>query len=528
MRVLVTGGTGLVGAAVVRALSEHGHLVRVLTRDANGQDRSEMGAAEFQRGDVGDALSIKGAAQGCDAIVHLAGILREEPPEQTFARINVEGTRHVLQEARRARVTRVVYMSSLGAERGHSSYHQSKLRAEEAIRGYGGEWSIVRPGNVYGPGVGTIALFLRLVRTLPVVPAVGDADIRFQPIWVRDLAEAVARVTERRDLAGRILELAGDETTSQRELFERFRDLTSRKPPLVVLPGAFVSTGARLLEALHVTSPITEDQVTMYEEWNVLPGGGRNDLREVLGIEPLPLEDGLALLAYATPEQLPSSGTGRLVRRKFWIDIEGSTLEPEEAITLVQNDFANLLPHGTARVGNEDLSSTVLKPHATITLSLPIRGNVQIRVEEVTPRSITCLTLLGHPLAGAVRFIAERIGTRLRFIVETIDRPSNFFDGLAMATVGMSLKRITWARMIQTVCERAGGKAPNGVEHAEETLDREQSMAVEEWMRRLVEERESAEAEERSDRGIDAHRRSDHSPSMRPRKDEGIVESRLP
>ena len=80
------------------------------------------------------------------------------PPEQTFARINVEGTRNVLQEARRAGVRRLVYMSSLGAERGQSAYHQSKFRGEEAVRSFAGEWTILRPGNVYGVAFNSNAL----------------------------------------------------------------------------------------------------------------------------------------------------------------------------------------------------------------------------------------------------------------------------------------------------------------------------------------------------------------------------------
>lgn len=495
MRVLVTGGSGLVGAAVTRALRDHGHAVRILARGESGEDRRELGDVEFQRGDVGDALSVRGAAEGCDALVHLAGILHEEPPEQTFTRINVEGTRHVLQEARRAGVRRLVYMSSLGAERGQSAYHQSKLRGEEVVRSFAGEWTIIRPGNVYGPGVGTIALFLRLVRTLPVVPAIGDADQRFQPIWVGDLAEAVARTVKRPDLASKVLELAGTETTSQRELFERFRTLSARSPSLVVLPSALVSAGARMLEALRFTPPITEDQVTMYEEGNVLLGGGRNELREVLHIEPLPLRDGLALMAYATPEQLPASGTGTLVRRRFWAEIEGATISPEETIALVQRDFQELVPEGAATVGSERLSPSVLAPGATITLSLPLRGNVQIRVEEVTPHSITCVTLLGHPLAGVVRFLAEARGPRLRFEVQTIDRPANAIDGIAMATIGLAMKRMTWARVVESVVERSGGTAPEGVETTEDSLDSSQASHVDAWLKELIEQRERSDAE---------------------------------
>lgn len=489
MRVLLTGGTGLIGTSVTSALQDHGHTVRILARGETEAPPRAGHEVEFHKGDVSDAGSIRGAAEACDAVVHLAGIVRDDPPDQTLERVNVEGTRNMLDEARRAGVKRFVFVSSLGAERGESEYHQSKFHAEEAVRGFPGEWTILRPGNVYGPGVGTIALFLRLVRTLPVVPAVGDADQRFQPIWVGDLAEAVARVLRRDDLAGKALDLAGLESTSQRELFEHFCELTSRSPSLVVLPRTLVSTGARLLQAVHLTPPISEDQVTMLEEGNLLPEGRSNALRDVLHIAPLPLRDGLALVAYAAPEQLPSEGAGTFVRRRVWAEVEGSTWTPQQAIDVIQRDFEELIPNVAAVAGAEETSPR-LAPGATITLRLRLRGNVQIRVEEVTDCSITCITLKGHPLAGAVRFLAEERGRRLRFEVQTFDRPANVFDGIAMATLGLSLKRYTWSRVVEALVERSGGEAPDGVESTEDALDTDQAEHVEEWLRQLVGARE--------------------------------------
>lgn len=507
----MTGGTGLVGSATVRALLTRGLRVRVLARAETGTDRTFLGGeVEFQRGNVGDALSMKGSAEGCDAIVHLAGVVRETE-SQTFQRINVDGTRNVLDEAARAGVTRVLYVSSLGADRGASEYHKSKFAAEQLVRARAPRWTIVRPGNVYGPGVGTIALFLRLVRTLPAVPAIGDPDTHFQPIWADDLAEAIARCVERDDLDGRILELAGNETTSQRDLLREFSRLTSRTPPLVPIPAIVASLGAKILEAVRVHPPITDDQITMYEEENVLASDGRgdgrhggrgSDLQDVLGITPLPLREGMTRLAVATPEQLPSEGSGELVRRRFAIDMAGCTKSAADIIAMVQRDFAGLVPSATATVGSEQVSACELTPGATITLALPVRGNVQVRVEEVTATSITCLTLLGHPLAGAVRF--EVLGSptgELRFQVETIDRPANFFDGIAMATVGVSLKRMTWVHMCEKVAERSGVATGREVQQADDVLDGEDAVRAEEWMRGMIDARLMHAQHEREERG---------------------------
>src|SRR4051794_39188284 len=123
MRVLVTGGTGVVGASTVTTLLQRGHSVRLLSRHAERDAKQWTQGVSPWPGDVAVEASIRAAADGCDAIVHLVAIADEHPPESTFERVNVEGTRHILREAERAGVARLVYVSSLGADRGHSDYH---------------------------------------------------------------------------------------------------------------------------------------------------------------------------------------------------------------------------------------------------------------------------------------------------------------------------------------------------------------------------------------------------------------------
>ena len=156
MRVLVTGGTGVVGQAAVPELLRRGHTVRVLSRSVDAgvlPDGVEVWPAR-----ITDPGELRGCAEGCDLVLHLAGIVEESPPGLTYETVNVEGTRSIVREAERCKVGRFIYVSSLGAEAGTSPYHRSKRRAEEVVRGFAGGWIILRPGNVYGPGDEVVSL----------------------------------------------------------------------------------------------------------------------------------------------------------------------------------------------------------------------------------------------------------------------------------------------------------------------------------------------------------------------------------
>ncbi|MFL5527286.1 MAG: NAD-dependent epimerase/dehydratase family protein, partial [Gemmatimonadaceae bacterium] len=208
MRVLVTGGTGVIGQATVPELLRQGHTVRVLSRRAEEAARQWADGVEVWPASVAEPSTLRGCAEGCDIVLHVAGIMEESPPLLTYESVNVAGTRAIVHEAERCRVGRLIFISSLGAEAGSSPYHRSKRRAEEIVRNFAGGWIILRPGNVYGPGDEVISLILRMVRTLPIVPVIGNGDDRFQPIWVEDLAAAISESVRRTDLHGRVLELA--------------------------------------------------------------------------------------------------------------------------------------------------------------------------------------------------------------------------------------------------------------------------------------------------------------------------------
>lgn len=399
----------------------------------------------------------------------------------------------MVREAERARVNKFVYVSSLGADRGTSAYHQSKRKAEAITRQFSGAWVVVRPANVYGPDDEQLSLLLRMIRTLPVLPVIGDGDRRFQPIWHEDLAEALARCVERDDLAGQELDVAGADLTSQNDLIRRLSKITGRNVRTVPVPEQVASIGARVAGAIGVDVPFNADQMKMLVEGSEIAPGRENALLTVFHVAPTPLDRGLQLLADAAPEQLPETGVGPLQRRRFWADIAACARTPEQLSAYVREHFAELMASFMdARAEPE--TPTVIEEDATLTLSLPIRGHMQVRVAECEPRLFTLLTLQGHPIAGAVRFLSEARGDDVRFEIQVYDRAASVVDLLMMRTLGDAMQEAAWREMVQNVVRASGGSAPRGVESERTSLDAAQAERIEQWLQGLVLERKREEA----------------------------------
>ena len=492
MRVLVTGGTGVVGTSTVTALLQLGHAVRLLSRHAERDARQWAQGVTPVEGDIADPETILGSADGCDAVLHLAAIVAESPPEVTFDRVNVAGTRHVVQEAERAGIQRFVYVSSLGAERGTSPYHRSKRAAEEIVSGFSGSWLILRPGAVYGPGDEHLSVLLKMIRTLPVIPLIGDGDQRFQPAWHEDIAEALAMSVERADLSGRSLDMAGEEVTTQRELMQLLQQITDRTQVVLPIPEVLASFGIKAAEQFGVDVGFNENQMQMLVEGNVLSGDSTNALTQVFGITPTPLREGLKQLADVQPEQLPSEGVGTLKQKRYWADIQGCRLNADELFDHLRTNFGRLMPQ-PVETQAEPGTSTRVDEGETLTLSLPLRGHIQVRVAEVADRRFTLMTLDGHPLAGAVRFeTAPQPNGAVRFEITVYDRAATVVDLVMMRTLGDFMQDGTWTSLVENVVKDSGGTAE--VHNTGHDLSESESKGVQQWAEELVLARKRDEA----------------------------------
>jgi NADH dehydrogenase len=221
----------------------------------------------------------------------------------------------------------------------------------------------------------------------------------------------------------------------------------------------------------------------MLVERNVIPPGHSNALSDVFGIAPTRLDDGLRRLANEQPAQLPSHGVGSLTRKRFWVDVRDGRFDADAMFEYVRQHLAELLPpmvelkpgaHGATR----------LDAGATLTLEIPVRGHVQVRVAEVGERRITLLTVAGHPIAGAVRFLFESRSDAVRFEIQVFDRAASVIDQLLMRAAGEWLQRAAWIGLANNVARAAGGRASD-VQTSDEPLDGHEADVVNRWATEL-------------------------------------------
>jgi uncharacterized protein YbjT (DUF2867 family) len=274
MNVMVTGATGYVGHSIVKTLLEAGHSVVAVSRSgaksrtASGKDLGTVPGARYLAGDVASGAGLKEAAQGCDAVINLVGIIAERG-DQTFKRIHVEGTRNVLEAARSAGAKRYVQMSALGAALGAASqYSATKFEAEELVRASGLEWTIFRPSLVFGVGDDFFGRVLKNLVGTPVVPQIGDGSFPFRPVWVGDVAQCFAQALTNPVTVGQVYELVGPREYTFRQLLDLEMQTLGMKKPVVPAPIFLMDIAVPLMQILGPLAPITRDQYAMLKAGN--------------------------------------------------------------------------------------------------------------------------------------------------------------------------------------------------------------------------------------------------------------------
>ncbi len=302
--VTVFGGSGFVGRHVVRALVKRGYRVRVAVRrpDLAGflQPLGMVGQIHAVQANLRYPDSVAAAVKGAAAVVNLVGIL-QEGGRQSFAGVQANGARAIAQACAAAGIARLVQVSAIGADRDSKSlYARSKAEGEAAVLAAVPGAVILRPSIVFGPEDGFFNRFAALARVLPALPLVGGGETKFQPVFVGDVAEAVARGVDGVVAGGRVYELGGPEVKSFRELLAYICEVTDRKRLLVPLPFPVARIQARILELVDTLTlgllpdaiKLTRDQVTLLESDNVVSAAALAEGRsfEGLGIAPVSVE----------------------------------------------------------------------------------------------------------------------------------------------------------------------------------------------------------------------------------------------
>lgn len=274
MNVLVTGATGYVGNYVVKALLEAGHAVTAVSRKgaksstASGKNLGTVTGVKYVVADVGSGSGVLDAVRGCDVIVNLVGIIAQRG-EQTFQRVHVDGTRHLIEAAESLGIKRFVQMSALGAAAGAASrYSATKFEAEELLRKSDLEWTIFRPSLIFGVGDDFFGRVLKNLVATPVVPQIGDGLFPFRPVWVGDVAQCFAQALSNPATIGQTYDLVGPKEYTFRQLLDLEMDALGGRKPVVPAPIFLMDLAVPLMQILGSFAPITTDQYAMLKAGN--------------------------------------------------------------------------------------------------------------------------------------------------------------------------------------------------------------------------------------------------------------------
>ena len=222
-------------------------------------------------GDVLQPDGLAASVEGCSALVHLVGIIREQRGRGiTFERLHVQATRNMLALARTAGIKRFAQMSALGTRPGaRARYHQTKWEAEEAVRASDLEWTILRPSIIFGRGDAFISVLGRAVKRLPVMPVLGDGRYRLQPIAVEQVASGFARALRSPESVRQTYEVAGPTPYAFVDLLDAVGRAVGRpRVRKLHVPLAPVRAMTRALDWLPLY-PLSTDQLIMLEEESV-------------------------------------------------------------------------------------------------------------------------------------------------------------------------------------------------------------------------------------------------------------------
>ncbi|GAX91324.1 complex I NDUFA9 subunit family protein [Effusibacillus lacus] len=295
MRIFLTGGTGYVGQELLQSLWMSGYQTVCLTRPGSEKkltlvpETADLISVAY--GDVLNPESLVKGMRGCDAVIHLVGIIREFPGKGiTFDKLHVEATRNVVEACKQTGIKRYVHMSALGARVGsQSGYSHTKGIAEGIVKESGLDWTIFRPSVIFGAKDEFVNMLAGMIRKAPIVPVIGTGAYRLQPVSLKNVAEGFTRALDKPETIGQIYEVGGPQSYSYDEMIDEIALAMGKKKAKIHMPLALMMPIIRLMEGFAFF-PITRAQLTMLLEGNTCDSTG---FYRTFDIRPIPFAGGI-------------------------------------------------------------------------------------------------------------------------------------------------------------------------------------------------------------------------------------------
>ncbi|MBS0245993.1 MAG: complex I NDUFA9 subunit family protein [Proteobacteria bacterium] len=293
--VTVYGGSGFLGRHLVRALAKRDYRIRVAVRRPelafHLQPLGRVGQIHAVQANIRDARSVEAAARDALVLINLVGIL-QEGGRQRFNTVHAYGAEQVALAAN-AHGARMVHVSAIGAdENSRVGYAQSKGAAERLVLAAQPQAVIMRPSILFGPEDDFFNRFAALARMSPMLPLIGGGHTKFQPVFVGDVAAAIADAVDGRLQGGATYELGGPSVKSFKELMQFMLATIERKRLLVPVPFFAAHIKALFLQFAPSPLTLTPGQVDMLRVDNVVSDKAIAEKRTLpgIGIVPEPIE----------------------------------------------------------------------------------------------------------------------------------------------------------------------------------------------------------------------------------------------
>lgn len=285
--VTVFGGSGFVGRHVVQALAKRGYRVRAAVRRpdlaTHLQPLGAPGQIMAVQANLRYRSSVDRAVEGADAVVNAVGIL-SPTGKQSFDAVQAFGPRAIAEAARGAGLTSITHVSAIGADADSpSAYARTKAAGEAAVLETLPNSVILRPSIIFGPEDGFFNKFASMARFSPSLPLIGGGVTKFQPVYVGDVAEAVARAVDGELAPGATYELGGPEVKTFKQCLQDMMAVTRQRRFLASIPFEIASAMGKVMQIFPM-APITADQVALLRSDNVVSGAAEQQGRTLAGM----------------------------------------------------------------------------------------------------------------------------------------------------------------------------------------------------------------------------------------------------
>ena len=266
--ILVLGGSGFIGRYIVNLLVGRGRRVLVPSRRRDQAKHLIMlPTCDVVDANIHDDATLAKLVDGQDAVINLVGILHGS--QRDFELVNVELPQRVIAACKACSVRRYLHMSALGADpNGPSLYQRSNGTGEEAVRASTLDWTIFKPSVVFGAEDEFLNMFAKLAAVFPVLP-IGGANVRFQPVWVEDVAAAFVNSLDNEATFRKTYELAGPKIYTLRELVRFAARAAGHPRPVIALPDGIARLQAAVMEHLPGPTLLSRDNLDSMQRDNI-------------------------------------------------------------------------------------------------------------------------------------------------------------------------------------------------------------------------------------------------------------------